>query len=77
MSVTSFTGVRQPAQELVDEMAVDPCGLTTPSLYETARLVASASWLDGHQERVEFLLTQQHKDGTWGEIGRASCRERV
>ena len=66
MSVTSFTGVRQPAQELVDEMAVDPCGLTTPSLYETARLVASASWLDGHQERVEFLLTQQHKDGTWG-----------
>lgn len=66
MSVTTFTEGRQSAQELVDQTAVDPCGLTTPSIYETARLVASASWLDGHQERVEFLLAQQHKDGTWG-----------
>ncbi len=66
MSVTTFTGVRQSAQELVDEMAADPCGLVTPSIYETARLVASASWLDGHQQRVEFLLARQHRDGTWG-----------
>jgi halimadienyl-diphosphate synthase len=66
MSVTTFTGMRQAAQELVNEMADDPCGLVTPSVYETARLVASASWLDGHPERVEFLLGQQHEDGTWG-----------
>lgn len=66
MSVTTFTDVRQPAQELVDEMAADPGGLVTPSIYETAQLVASAPWLDGHQGRVDFLLAQQHQDGTWG-----------
>jgi halimadienyl-diphosphate synthase len=66
MSATTLTGVRHSAQALVDEMAADPCGLTTPTIYETARLVASASWLDGHHERVEFLLAQQHGDGTWG-----------
>lgn len=66
MTVTTSADVRQSAQDLVDEMAADPYGLTTPSIYETARLVASAPWLDGHQERVEFLLAQQHDDGTWG-----------
>lgn len=69
MTVTTFTDMRQSAQRLVDEMAADPYGLTTPSIYETARLVASAPWLDGHRERVEFLLAQQHEDGTWGAPG--------
>lgn len=66
MSVTTSTDLRQLAQDVVDEMIQDPWGHTTPSVYETARLVTSAAWLDGHQERVEFLLAQQHKDGTWG-----------
>ncbi|SNR59506.1 prenyltransferase/squalene oxidase repeat-containing protein [Actinomadura mexicana] len=66
MSVTAFTDVRQAARLLVDEMVADPSGLTSPSIYETARLAASAPWLDGHRERVEFLLAEQHEDGTWG-----------
>ncbi|AXG82489.1 prenyltransferase [Streptomyces paludis] len=58
--------MRGSAQEIVDAMTADPYGLTSPSVYETARMVASASWLAGHQQRVEFLLAEQHEDGTWG-----------
>ncbi|MFI0110578.1 prenyltransferase/squalene oxidase repeat-containing protein [Streptomyces globisporus] len=63
---TSFAALRDAAQDIVDEMIADPYGLTSPSVYETARMVASAPWLEGHRQRVEFLLAQQHEDGTWG-----------
>ncbi|MEE1835708.1 prenyltransferase/squalene oxidase repeat-containing protein [Streptomyces sp. SP17KL33] len=66
MNVTSYAGLRDAAQDIVDEMIADPYGLTSPSVYETARMVASAPWLEGHRQRVEFLLAQQHEDGTWG-----------
>ncbi|MBB6377824.1 hypothetical protein BKA01_005084 [Pseudonocardia eucalypti] len=38
----------------------------SPSIYETARLVSTARWLDGHQERLLYLLEQQRQDGSWG-----------
>ncbi|MFI8323761.1 prenyltransferase/squalene oxidase repeat-containing protein [Streptomyces sp. NPDC085529] len=66
MNETSFAALRSAAQDIVDEMIADPYGLTSPSVYETARMVASTPWLEGHQQRVEYLLDQQHEDGTWG-----------
>lgn len=41
-------------------------GEISPSIYETARLVADASWLPGHRTRIEYLLAAQHPDGGWG-----------
>ncbi|UNM13004.1 terpene cyclase/mutase family protein [Streptomyces formicae] len=38
----------------------------TPSVYETARLVALAPWLAGDAARVDFLLAAQEDDGSWG-----------
>lgn len=52
--------------ELLSQMVADPWGDVTPSVYETARLVAKAPWLEGHAERVRFLERTQHADGTWG-----------
>jgi hypothetical protein len=39
------------------------------SVYETARLVALAPWLEGHGARLEFLCAQQAVDGSWGPGG--------
>lgn len=52
--------------ELVAEVRADPLGNVSPSVYETARLLASAPWLDGHSERLRFVLACQHADGSWG-----------
>lgn len=41
----------------------------TPSIYETARLVSNAPWLDGHASRLQYLCAQQTPDGSWGEPG--------
>lgn len=54
------------ATALVAEAAADPFGHTSPSVYETARLVALAPWLSGHAQRVRFLLNSQRDDGGWG-----------
>jgi halimadienyl-diphosphate synthase len=43
-----------------------PWGTVSPSVYETARLVALAPWLPGHLRRVEFLLAEERPDGAWG-----------
>lgn len=40
---------------------------TTPSAYETARLVSLARWLPGHDNRLRFLTAAQRPDGGWGE----------
>ncbi|TWH65238.1 prenyltransferase/squalene oxidase repeat-containing protein [Micromonospora olivasterospora] len=58
--------VKQAAEDLLAELAADAMGQVSPSVYETARLVATATWLDGHPERVCFLLDQQGSDGSWG-----------
>ncbi|MEU4539723.1 prenyltransferase/squalene oxidase repeat-containing protein [Streptosporangium sp. NPDC023825] len=54
---------------LLAETALDSMGQVTASVYETARLVASAPWLAGHRQRVEFLVRGQNPDGTWGGPG--------
>ncbi|MEV0808224.1 prenyltransferase/squalene oxidase repeat-containing protein [Micromonospora sp. NPDC050200] len=54
------------ARELIAEMMLEPSGQTSPSTYETARLVSLAPWLTGHPERVRHLLHTQRADGGWG-----------
>ncbi|UUN29714.1 prenyltransferase/squalene oxidase repeat-containing protein [Streptomyces sp. FIT100] len=39
---------------------------STPSVYETARLVALAPWLGGDAARINFLMAAQERDGSWG-----------
>ncbi|GAA2606363.1 prenyltransferase/squalene oxidase repeat-containing protein [Actinomadura fulvescens] len=58
--------VEAAAQRLLDGMLTSPWGLTTPSVYETGRLVALVPWLTGHAERLRFLLRTQNADGSWG-----------
>lgn len=54
---------------LVADMAADPWGRFSPSVYETGRIVALTPSLPGHAERVGFLLREQHGDGRWGGPG--------
>lgn len=54
------------AHEIVAAMTRTPVGHSSPSVYETARLVALAPWLIHHADRVAWLLDGQHADGTWG-----------
>jgi squalene-hopene cyclase-like protein/prenyltransferase/squalene oxidase-like repeat protein len=51
---------------LVSEMAADPLGDFSPSVYETARLVRHAPSLRGHSRRVRYLLDEQRDTGGWG-----------
>ena len=51
---------------LVSDIWSDAYGAVSPSIYETARLVALAPWLAGHPRRVLFLLQSQRRDGSWG-----------
>jgi halimadienyl-diphosphate synthase len=48
-------------------LVADPYGQTTPSIYETARMVSLAPWLGGHADRVRFLLAEQRPNGAWGQ----------
>ncbi|WP_242584995.1 prenyltransferase/squalene oxidase repeat-containing protein [Streptomyces sp. MST-110588] len=54
------------AAKLLNEATADDLGQSTPSVYETARLVSDAPWLEGHSRRVRFLCERQNPDGTWG-----------
>ena len=53
--------------ELLTEAVANPAGTMSPSVYETARLVRTAPWLDGHSARCDFLLRTQRPDGWWGQ----------
>ncbi|WP_229400035.1 prenyltransferase/squalene oxidase repeat-containing protein, partial [Micromonospora okii] len=54
------------ARELVAAMTLTRCGQSSPSVYETARLVSLAPWLVHHGERIGYLLAAQRPDGGWG-----------
>ncbi|MCF3963730.1 prenyltransferase [Streptomyces fuscigenes] len=60
-------GVR--AARLVASVEQDGWGSVRPSLYETARVVSYAPWLEGDARRVTYLLDEQAPDGSWGEGG--------
>ncbi|MDZ5444090.1 prenyltransferase/squalene oxidase repeat-containing protein [Micromonospora sp. 4G57] len=53
-------------RDLIAAMARNPSGETSASVYETARLVALAPWLPGHDVRIDWLLDRQRADGGWG-----------
>ncbi|XRQ06430.1 hypothetical protein ACN3XK_59460 [Actinomadura welshii] len=65
----SSTDHEARADELVSGLVREPWGQVSPSVYETARLVALAPWLDGHAQRVAYLLESQRPDGGWGAPG--------
>ena len=65
MSVPA-TRVDRLVRDLFDGMAREPWGQTSPSVYESGRLVTLAPWLTGHADRVRWLLAGQQPDGTWG-----------
>jgi hypothetical protein len=50
------------AATLVSDVARQPWGQVSPSVYETARLVALAPWLDGHNARMRFLGAERREE---------------
>ncbi|MET7749268.1 prenyltransferase/squalene oxidase repeat-containing protein [Micromonospora sp. NPDC005367] len=57
---------RASAPDLIVEMLAEPSGRSSPSVYETGRLVSLAPWLVGHDERISWLVGRQRPDGAWG-----------
>lgn len=57
------------AQELLEESGADPCAWISPSVYENARVVTVAPWLDGAGQRLRYLCEEQAADGGWGVAG--------
>ncbi len=68
-SAVGSAGVVAAARDLLTGLERNPWGEVSPSVYETARLVALAPWLPGHDERVRWLLARQRPDGGWGQPG--------
>ncbi|MEU5188330.1 prenyltransferase/squalene oxidase repeat-containing protein [Streptomyces klenkii] len=54
------------ARQLVSTLSCEPWGNPSPSVYETARLVTLAPWLNGQTERISHLLHSRRADGGWG-----------
>ncbi|GAA2456590.1 hypothetical protein GCM10010191_90010 [Actinomadura vinacea] len=63
---TGLVDVAAEASEIVAELVAHPGGRSSPSVYETGRLVSLAPRLAGHARRVRFLLAAQRPDGGWG-----------
>ncbi|MFY1673859.1 prenyltransferase [Plantactinospora sp. WMMB334] len=59
-------GVDPAVHDLIDSLVAEPWGQVAPSVYETARLVTLSPWLEGHAERITFLVRNQRADGGWG-----------
>ncbi|MGK5741716.1 prenyltransferase [Micromonospora sp. URMC 103] len=54
------------AGDLLAAMLAEPAGRSSPSVYETGRVVSLAPWLTGHDERIAWLVARQRPDGAWG-----------
>jgi len=54
------------ATDLIAQMTADETGRVAVALYDTARLVALAPGLAGHEARLEHLLREQGRAGVWG-----------
>jgi hypothetical protein len=65
--MSSSTSYAEQATRLVAAADQDSWGSVRPSLYETARVLATAPWLPGESRRISYLLEQQAPDGSWGE----------
>jgi hypothetical protein len=63
---THATGGAPAVRALFAGMLREPWGQTSPSVYETGRVVTLAPWLTGHADRVRWLLAGQRPDGCWG-----------
>lgn len=61
--------IGKAAEELVNGLMLMPWGQVSASVYETGRLVTLAPWLEGHRERIDYLLEAQRSDGSWGAPG--------
>jgi hypothetical protein len=66
MSAAANGDIDAAVRDLIGSMVAKPWGQIAPSVYETARLVTLSPWLDGHDERVSYLLQSQRADGGWG-----------
>lgn len=64
--VTDSADLVAEAGELLAGMVAAPGGESSPSVYETGRLVALAPGLTGHRERLAFLVAAQRPAGGWG-----------
>ncbi|WP_050502260.1 prenyltransferase/squalene oxidase repeat-containing protein [Streptomyces monomycini] len=64
--MTAHGYFERQATALLTEAAADDLGRSTPSVYESGRLVSDAPWLAGHALRLHFLCTSQNPDGSWG-----------
>ncbi|MGI5165429.1 prenyltransferase/squalene oxidase repeat-containing protein [Spirillospora sp. CA-253888] len=62
---SGFPDVVEAADRLVAGLLAEPWGRSSPSVYETGRLVSLAPWLTGHAERLRFLVDTQRPDGSW------------
>jgi len=59
--------VAAAAARLIAAVDRDPWGDVLPSVYETARVLSLAPWLEGSATRRSWLLDSQAGDGSWGE----------
>lgn len=66
MSIGEAVNATTEADELVTSLMLRPWGQVSPSVYETGRLVSLAPWLTGHRERLDYLISTQRPDGSWG-----------
>ncbi|WP_163567234.1 terpene synthase family protein [Fodinicola feengrottensis] len=57
------------ATQLLAEIAADPAGVVSPSVYETGRILDLAPWLPDCSRRLAFLAAEQNADGSWGGPG--------
>ncbi|MFB4313698.1 prenyltransferase/squalene oxidase repeat-containing protein [Actinomadura sp. 21ATH] len=66
LTTAGFLDVAAAARGIVDDLVAWPGGRSSPSVYETGRLVSLAPWLSGQPERLRYLVRAQRADGAWG-----------